>query len=238
MFPLPSMSAWRLVLDFSVFFFRVIFKYTATSKFDSRAACTGAAAFLHGRRILVYRDCTLDEPARVVKPHRKHAQNTTGEVRGEFQRRRVCACCRSRKTHGASALRRVGFTRRDTRVCCRVSSRPQLRSIRMVATRPRVVFGVSCDAGILTCGRTPRLSSLKSVLVVGLGDGLLTVAPAGFFRPNYRHVQLPPVTAAHGRKNPGSQTRRVSTRHEISKGGGSSANLRRDLAFSGGTGGP
>mgnify|MGYP007048732579 CR=1 FL=1 len=101
--PLDS-SAWRLVLDFSVFFFRVIFKYTATSKFDSRAACTGAAAFLHGRRILVYRDCTLDEPARVVKPHRKHAQNTTGEVRGEFQRRRVCACCRSRKTHGACAL--------------------------------------------------------------------------------------------------------------------------------------
>ena len=55
------------------------------------------------RRISVYADCTPDEPARVVKPHRKHAQNTTGEVRGEFQRRRVCACCRSRNTHGACA---------------------------------------------------------------------------------------------------------------------------------------
>ena len=94
----------RLVLDFSVFFFRVIFKYTATSKFDSRVPCTGAAAFFTWPRISVYRACTLDEPARVVKPHRKHAQNTTGEVRGEFQRRRVCACCRSRNTHGACAL--------------------------------------------------------------------------------------------------------------------------------------
>ena len=108
--------AWRLVLDFSVFFFRVIFKYTATSKFDSRAACTGAAAFLHGRRILVYRDCTLDEPARVVKPHRKHAQNTTGEVRGEFQRRRVCACCRSRNTHRGCALLRRFHSTRHTRL--------------------------------------------------------------------------------------------------------------------------
>ena len=99
-----------------MFFFRAIFKYTATSKFDSRVPCTGAAAFLHGRRISVYCDCTLDsdEPARVVKPHRKHAQNTTGEVRGEFQRRRVCACCRSRNrdTHGAcAALGRFHSTR-------------------------------------------------------------------------------------------------------------------------------
>ena len=99
-----------------MFFFWVIFKYTATSKFDSRAACTGAAAFLHGRRILVYRDCTLDEPARVVKPHRKHAQNTTGEVRGEFQRRRVCACCRSRNTHRGCALLRRFYSTRHTRL--------------------------------------------------------------------------------------------------------------------------
>ena len=101
---------------FSVFFFRVIFKYTATSKFDSRVACTGAAAFLHGRRISVYRACTLDEPARVVKPHRKHAQNTTGEVRGEFQRRRVCACCRSRKTLGASAAAGRFYPKRHPRL--------------------------------------------------------------------------------------------------------------------------
>ena len=76
------------------------------------------------------------------------------------------------------------------------------------------------------------------MLAVGLGDGLVTVAPAGFFRPNYRHVQLPPVTAAHGRKNPGSQTRRVSTRPEISRGEVSSVNIRADLGFSGATGGP
>ena len=67
-------------------------------------ACTGAAAFftwpsdfglscLHAGRAR----------ARCKAAYRKHAQNTTGEVRGEFQRRRVCACCRSRKTHGASA---------------------------------------------------------------------------------------------------------------------------------------
>ena len=97
-------------------FFRVIFKYTATSKFDSRVACTGAAAFLHGRGISVYRACTLDEPARVVKPHRKHAQNTTGEVRGEFQRRRVCACCRSRNTHRGCALLRRFYSTRHTRL--------------------------------------------------------------------------------------------------------------------------
>ena len=108
----------------------------------------------------------------------------------------------------------------------------------MVATRRRVVFGFCRNQRTLTQRKTPKLSSLKCVLAVGLGDGLLTVAPAGFFRPNYRHVQLPPVTAAHVRKNPGSQTRRVSTRPEISKGGGSSANIRADLAFSGGTGGP
>ena len=68
-----------------MFFFRVIFKYTATSKIDCRKACTGAAAFFTWPRISVYRACTLDEPARVVKPHRKHAQNTTGEVDAEFQ---------------------------------------------------------------------------------------------------------------------------------------------------------
>ena len=99
-----------------MFFFRVIFKYTATSKFDCRVACTGAAAFLHTRGIWVYRACTLDEPARVVKPHWKHAQNTTGEVRGEFQRRRVCACCRSRNTHGASALLRRFHSTRHPRL--------------------------------------------------------------------------------------------------------------------------
>ena len=65
----------------------------------------------------------------------------------------------------------------------------------------------------------------------------LVKSSAGFAL-DCKHVQLPPVTAAHGRKNPGSQTRRVSTRPEISKGGGSSANIRADLAFSGGTGGP
>ena len=37
------------------------------------------------RRIQVHRRCRPDEPARVVKPHRKHAHNTTGEVDAEFQ---------------------------------------------------------------------------------------------------------------------------------------------------------
>ena len=76
----------------------------------------GRRLFLHGRRISVYRACTLDEPARVVKPHRKHAQNTTGEVRGEFQRRRVCACCRSRKTLGASAAAGRFYPKRHPRL--------------------------------------------------------------------------------------------------------------------------
>ena len=69
---------------------------------------------VHG--ISVYRACTLDEPARVVKPHRKHAQNTTGEVRGEFQRRRVCACCRSRKPLGASAAAGRFYPKRHPRL--------------------------------------------------------------------------------------------------------------------------
>ena len=158
--------AWRLVLDFSVFFFRVIFKYTATSKFDSRAACTGAAAFLHGRRISVYRDCTLDEPARVVKPHRKHAQNTTGEVRGEFQRRRVCACCRSRNTHGASALLRRFHSTRHPRLllslvettitvdshahdeaACRISLNPRRALVEFRDRRRGVEFDVRACCG-------------------------------------------------------------------------------------------
>jgi hypothetical protein len=76
----------------------------------------GRRLFLHGRRISVYRACTLDEPARVVKPHRKHAQNTTGEVRGEFQRRRVCACCRSRNTHGACVVLGRFYPKRHPRL--------------------------------------------------------------------------------------------------------------------------
>ena len=68
------------------------------------------------RRIQVHRRCRPDEPARVVKPHRKHAQNTTGEVRGEFQRRRVCACCRSRNTHRGCALLRRFHSTRHTRL--------------------------------------------------------------------------------------------------------------------------
>ena len=76
----------------------------------------GRRLFLHTRGIWVYRACTLDEPARVVKPHRKHAQNTTGEVCGEFQRRRVCACCRSRNTHRGCALLRRFHSTRHTRL--------------------------------------------------------------------------------------------------------------------------
>ena len=115
--------AWRLVLDFSVFFFiHEVFFFGSFSNTrqprNSILVCRvlGRRLFLHGRRISVYRACTLDEPARVVKPHRKHAQNTTGEVRGEFQRRRVCACCRSRNTHRGCALLRRFHSTRHTRL--------------------------------------------------------------------------------------------------------------------------
>ena len=80
-------SAWRLVLDFSSFFFGP-FSNTQQPRNSTRVY-----RVLRGlqRRISVYADCTPDEPARVVKPHRKHAHDTTGEVRGEFQLRRVRA---------------------------------------------------------------------------------------------------------------------------------------------------
>ena len=63
------------------------------------------------RRISVYADCTPDEPARVVKPHRKHAQNTTGEVRGEFQLRRVRAFAALETTPRYVNVRVVFFAR-------------------------------------------------------------------------------------------------------------------------------
>ena len=78
----------------------------------------------------------------------------------------------------------------------------------------------------------------KSALVVGVCGGLLTVALAGFYRKRCRVGPRARLTETHGRKNPGSWTRRVSTRPEISRGEVSSVNIRADLGFSGATGGP
>ena len=52
------------------------------------------------RRISVYADCTPNQPARVVKPHGNHAQDTEGEVRGEFQPRRKLHIRQFRKYAG------------------------------------------------------------------------------------------------------------------------------------------
>jgi hypothetical protein len=47
-----------------------------------------------GRRLfaaIVFGLLTLNKPARIVNPHGNHAHETAGEVRGEFQPRRVRA---------------------------------------------------------------------------------------------------------------------------------------------------
>jgi len=78
----------------------------------------------------------------------------------------------------------------------------------------------------------------KYGLLGGVGGGLLTVALAGFYRKRCRVGPRARLTETHAPKKPGSQTRRVSTRPEISRGEVSSVNIRADLGFSGATGGP
>ena len=82
---------------FFVFFFSGHFQIH--SNLEIRFSCGVYWEMLH-RRISVYADCTPNQPARVVKPHGKHAQDTEGELRGEFQPRRKLHIRQFRKYAG------------------------------------------------------------------------------------------------------------------------------------------
>ena len=108
----------------------------------------------------------------------------------------------------------------------------------MLTTRVRAVFWFFGNAAFLSFETGGGRLNSTSALVVEVSDGLLTVAPAGFYRKRCRVGLGASLTETHAPKKPGSQTRRVSTRPEISRGEVSSVNIRADLGFSGATGGP